>query len=118
MAATDQVPNPNNALATREPSTHGPSDNGNHVSVTDPDARLYKKAPGAAAMLCFMGHTLMENRNGLVVQADLTHADGHGERKAALEMIERHSPGSTRRLTLGADKGMTAPTSSPRSGGW
>jgi hypothetical protein len=76
-----------------------------HASITDPDARLYKKSPGAAAMLCFMGHTLMENRNGLVVQADLTHADGHGERKAALEMINRHSPGSTRRLTLGADKG-------------
>jgi len=79
--------------------------NATHASVTDPDARLYKKAPGAAAMLCFMGHTLMENRNGLIVQADLTHADGHGERKAALEMINRHFPGSTRRLTLGADKG-------------
>ena len=79
--------------------------NATHASVTDPDARLYKKAPGAAAMLCFMGHTLMENRNGFVVQAELTHADGHGERKAALEMINRHSPGSTRRLTLGADKG-------------
>ena len=79
--------------------------NATHASVTDPDARLYKKAPGAAAMLCLMGHTLMENRNGLVVQAELTHADGHGERKAALEMINRHSPGSTRRLTLGADKG-------------
>jgi len=79
--------------------------NATHASVTDPDARLYKKAPGAAAMLCFLGHTLMENRNGLVVQAELTHADGHGERKAALEMINRHSPGSTRRLTLGADKG-------------
>ena len=79
--------------------------NATHASVTDPDARLYKKAPGAAAVLCFMGHTLMENRNGLVVQAELTHADGHGERKAALEMIERHSPGSTRRLTLAADKG-------------
>ena len=79
--------------------------NATHTSVTDPDARLYKKAPGAAATLCFMGHTLMENRSGLIVQADLTHADGHGERKAALEMINRHSPGSTRRLTLGADKG-------------
>ena len=79
--------------------------NATHASVTDPDARLYKKAPGAAAMLCFMGHTLMENRNGLVVQADLTRACGHGERKAALAMIERHSPGSTRRLTLAADKG-------------
>ena len=79
--------------------------NATHTSVTDPDARLFKKSPGAAAMLCFMGHTLMENRNGLVVRAELTHADGHGERKAALEMINRHSPGSTRRLTLGADKG-------------
>ncbi len=53
--------------------------NATHASVTDPDARFYKKAPGAAATLCFMGHTLMENRNGLVVQAELTHADGHGE---------------------------------------
>ena len=79
--------------------------NATHASVTDPDARLYKKAPGAAATLCFMGHTLMENRNGLVVQADLTRACGHGERKAALEMFNRHAPGSTRRLTLGADKG-------------
>jgi transposase len=79
--------------------------NATHASVTDPDARLYKKAPGAAATLCFMGHTLMENRNGLVVQADLTHADGHGERNAALDMINRHAPGSTRRLTLAADKG-------------
>jgi len=82
--------------------------NATHASVTDPDARLYKKSPGTAARLCFMGHALMENRNGLVVQADLTHADGHGERKAALEMINRHSPGSTRRLTLGADKGYDA----------
>ena len=47
----------------------------------------------------------MENRNGLIVQADLTRADGHAERKAALDMIDRHSPGSSRRLTLGADKG-------------
>ena len=57
-----------------------------------------------AATLCFMGHTLTENRNGLGVQAELTHADGFGERKAALEMIHRHAPGSTRRLTLGANK--------------
>lgn len=47
----------------------------------------------------------MENRNGLIVQAEVTQADGHAERKAALEMVNRHSPGSTRRLTLGADKG-------------
>jgi transposase len=79
--------------------------NATHASVTDPQARLYKKSPGAGAILCFMGHTLMENRNGLIVQAEVTQADGHAERKAALELVNRHSPGSTRRLTLGADKG-------------
>lgn len=79
--------------------------NATHASVTDPQARLYKKSPGAGAILCFMGHTLMENRNGLIVQAEVTQADGHAERKAALEMVNRHSPGSTRRLTLGADRG-------------
>jgi transposase len=79
--------------------------NATHASVTDPQARLYKKSPGAGAILCFMGHTLMENRSGLIVQAEVTQADGHAERKAALEMVNRHSPGSTRRLTLGADKG-------------
>jgi transposase len=56
---------------------------------------------------------LMENRHGLVVQgdltqADLTQADGHAERRAAMDMVHRHSPGSTRRLTLGADKGYDA----------
>ena len=79
--------------------------NATHASTTDPDARLFKKSAGSGAVLCFMGHTLMENRNGLIVQADLTRADGHAERRAALNMIHRHSPGSTRRLTLGADKG-------------
>lgn len=73
--------------------------------TTDRDARLYKKSPGTGAVLCFIGHALMENRHGLVVQGDLTRADGHAERKAALDMIHSHSPGSTRRLTLGADKG-------------
>jgi hypothetical protein len=82
--------------------------NATHASTTDPDARLYKKSPGTGAMLCFMGHALMENRNGLIVQGDLTQADGHAERKAALDMVHRHSPGSTRRLTLGADKGYDA----------
>lgn len=82
--------------------------NATHVSTTDPDARLYKKSPGTGAMLCFIGHALMENRSGLIVQGDLTRADGHAERRAALDMIHRHSPGSTRRLTLGADKGYDA----------
>jgi hypothetical protein len=59
-------------------------------------------------MLCFIGHALMENRSGLIVQGDLTQADGHAERRAALDMINRHSPGSTRKLTLGADKDFDA----------
>ena len=79
--------------------------NATHASTTDPDARLYKKSPGTGAMLCFIGHALMENRSGLIVQADLTGASGRAERRAALDMIHRHDPGSTRRLTLGADKG-------------
>ena len=79
--------------------------NDTHASVTDPEARLYRKGKGKEAKLCFMGHALMENRNGLIVDAELTRADGYAERAAALTMIERHAPGSTRRLRLGADKG-------------
>ncbi|QRZ13262.1 IS5 family transposase [Paracoccus methylovorus] len=79
--------------------------NATHASMTDPDARLFKKSPGAGAMLCFMGHSLMENRAGLIVQADLTQAGGQAERRAAIDMLHRHSPGSTRRLTLAADRG-------------
>ena len=59
-------------------------------------------------MLCFIGHALMENRSGLIVHGDLTQADSHAERRAALDMIHRHSSGSTRRLPLGADKGYDA----------
>jgi hypothetical protein len=76
-----------------------------HASVADPEARPYKKSAGTGAALCFIGHTLMENRHGLIVQTEMTQADGHAERRAALAMIHRHSPGSTRRLTVGADKG-------------
>ncbi|WP_283180193.1 IS5 family transposase [Gemmobacter sp. 24YEA27] len=79
--------------------------NATHVSTTDPDARLYKKSPGTGAMLCFIGHAIMENRSGLIVQADLTGASGRAERRAALDMIHRYDPGLTPRLTLGADKG-------------
>jgi Transposase DDE domain len=79
--------------------------NATHASMTDPEARLFKKSPGAGAMLCFMGHSLMENRSGLIVQAELTQADGYAERRAAIDMLHRHSPGSTRRLTLAADRG-------------
>jgi transposase len=77
--------------------------NQTHASTTDPDARLLRKSAGKEAKLCFMGHALMENRNGLVVDACLTRADGHAERVAALAMIEPRAerPG---RITLGADK--------------
>ena len=79
--------------------------NATHASTTDPDARLYKKSPGTGAALCFIGHALMEHRSGLIVQGELTQADGRAERQAALDMVHRHSPGSTDRLTLRADKG-------------
>jgi transposase len=82
--------------------------NATHASTTDPDARLYKKSPGTGAILCFMGHALMENCSGLIVQGELTQADGKAERRAALDMIHRHAPGSVKKLTLGADKGYDA----------
>ena len=66
--------------------------NATHASITDPEARLYKKSPGTGAMLCFIGHALMENRSGLIVQGEVTRADGHAERQAALDRIHRHSP--------------------------
>jgi hypothetical protein len=77
-------------------------------STTDPDAKLFRKGHGQPAKLCFMGHALMENRSGLVVQAHLGQASGTAEREAAIHMLKRQSPGSTRRLALGADKGYDA----------
>src|SRR4051794_28894645 len=76
--------------------------NETHASTTDPDARLYRKAEGRESRLCFMGHVLMENRNGLAIDATLTHATGTAEREAALAMLDRRRTG--RRITLGADK--------------
>ena len=78
--------------------------NATHASTTDPEARPYKKTPDAGAVLCFMRHALMENRHGLIIQGDLSPADGHAERKAAMDMLHRHSLGSTRKLILSADK--------------
>lgn len=82
--------------------------NDTHESKTDPDAKLFKKGAGKESKLCFMGHALMENSNGLVVQAHLTPASGTAEREAAIHMLNKQSPGSTRRITLGADKGYDA----------
>jgi transposase len=77
--------------------------NETHVSTTDPEARLYRKGPGKEAKLSFIGHGLMENRSGLLVDACLTPADGHAERVAALLMIEPHAERPCA-ITLGGDK--------------
>jgi len=82
--------------------------NDTHESKTDPDAKLFRKGKNQAAKLYFMGHAMIENRHGLVVQADATQATGKAERQAALTMIDRHDPGSERQLTLAADKGYDA----------
>jgi transposase/IS5 family transposase len=76
--------------------------NETHESTTDPDARLFKKSKGSEAKLSYLGHVLMENRNGLLVQTFLTEANGRAERDAALLMAEV-IPGG-RRVTLGGDK--------------
>src|SRR5262245_59322019 len=57
-----------------------------------------------APLLSYMGHAMTENRHGLVVETGFTQATGTAEREEAKAMIERHSPGSARRLTVGADK--------------
>jgi transposase len=76
--------------------------NATHASTTDPEARLYKKAKGQEAKLAYLGHVLMENRHGLVVDTRVTQATGTAEREAALAMAEA-IPGQ-QRVTLGADK--------------
>jgi transposase len=77
--------------------------NDTHASTTDGDARLFRKGPGKEARLCFMGHALMENRHGLIVDAVTTRASGHAERLAAIGLIEPRAD-RPNRITLGADK--------------
>ena len=76
--------------------------NATHASTTDPEARLYKKASGHEAKLCFLGHVLMENRHGLVVSAMVTPATGTAEWEAALALVDTRF--STQRITLSGDK--------------
>ena len=90
-----------------------------HESTTEPEARLFRKGRGKEAKLNYMAHALMENRNGLVVDAELTEANGTAEREAALSMVERRraqkkkhkrekdarrQSRKPRRMTLAADK--------------
>lgn len=77
--------------------------NDTHASTTDPEARLYRKSHNTAATLCYSGHLLMENRSALIVDAELTTADGYAERATALEMLAR-LPKTARRRTVAADK--------------
>jgi transposase len=76
--------------------------NATHASTTDPEARLYKKAAGQEAKLCFLGHVRMENRHGLVVTTRLTLATGTAEREAAVAWLKARP--TTQRITLGGDK--------------
>ena len=80
--------------------------NATHQSTTDPDARLYRKSEGDKARMSYLSHALMENRNGLIVDAETTLATGTAERDAALTMAKRsiNKPGAT----LGGDKGYDA----------
>jgi transposase len=99
--------NPPDPGRNGERDFHGETrSNETHASTTDPDARLTRKGPGQASKLAYMGHVLMENRNGLAVDARLTRATGTAERDAALAMIDDR-PGA-HRLTLGADKAYDA----------
>jgi transposase len=76
--------------------------NDTHQSTTDPDARLARKGAGKEAKLSYAGHVLMENRNGLAVNACVTLAEGRAEVEAAVAMVEE-IPGQ-HRVTLGGDK--------------
>jgi hypothetical protein len=80
--------------------------NETHQSTTDPEARLYRKGDGQPARLCYLGHLLMENRNGLIVDTELTQATGWAERAAAEAMIETTAPDGG--VTLGSDKSYDA----------
>lgn len=83
--------------------------NETHASKTDPDARLYRKGHGQEARLGYLGHVLMENRQGIIVDAMLTQADGTAERDAALLMLyrqwrNRRRTGRRGPMSVGADK--------------
>jgi transposase len=76
--------------------------NETHVSPTDPEAKLYRKSDKTAAKLYYMGHVLMDHREGLVVDVEVTEANGFAERAAALAMLDRHP--SQQQRTVAADK--------------
>jgi transposase len=98
---------PKRAGRDRNPSVdfHGERRrNDTHASSTDPEALLAKHSPGEAARLAYAGHLLTENRNGLIVQADLSPATGTAERETGLELVKRERKETKGRLTVAADK--------------
>ena len=99
----DEPPADGGAGRNPEASWRGkPRSNDTHESTTDPEARLYRKSSTAEAILCYQGHVLIENRNGLVVNARASVASGFAERENALAMLAE-LPG-TKPRTVGADK--------------
>ena len=79
--------------------------NATHRSTTDPEERLARKGDGQAAKLCYAGHSLTENRNGLIVDCELTEANGTCEREAGLRLLRRQRRRGRRRMSVGADRG-------------
>lgn len=78
--------------------------NDTHASTTDPDSRLYRKAAGREARLCYMGHATMENRNGLAVAGMVTQANGTAECRAAESMLKVKRKAAGHHITVGEDK--------------
>jgi transposase len=78
--------------------------NDTHASTTDPDCRLYRKAAGREARLCYMGHATMENRHGLAVAGMVTLANGTAERRASETMLKAKAKQAAHRITVGEDK--------------
>jgi len=78
--------------------------NDTHVSTTDPDSRLYRKAQGREAKLCYLGHALMENRTGLAVGGTVTPANGTAERRASEALLKQKTKETGRTATVGEDK--------------
>jgi Transposase DDE domain len=101
----DGPPGPPSSGRNAEVDYHGERrSNQTHVSTTDPEARLARKSNATAAKLCYAGHFLMEHRSALLVDIELTEANGYAERDTALEMLGR-LPTRKRRRTIAADKG-------------
>ena len=96
---------PKDGSASDGTDFHGQQrNNQTHASVTDPQSRLYRKAKGREARLCYMGHVTMENRHGLVVGGMVTQADGTAERRASEAMLKAKRRDAGHRITVGEDK--------------